>query len=193
MISHLPRWLGSLLLAIPLSATAADLAPTPTGEKTGLIPRKVLFGNPDKASPRISPDGQKLSFLAPVDGVMNVWVGPIDRPGDAKPVTRDTKRGIRIYFWAYTSGHILYLQDAAGDENWHVYAVTLASNETRDLTPLKKVNAQIVDVSHKFPTELLIGLNDRDPQYHDLYRVNIGSGERQLVQKNTEFAQFITD
>ncbi len=193
MTAHLAPWLGGLLLAIPLTASAADLAPTPTGEKTGLIPRKVLFGNPDKASPRISPDGKKISFLAPVDGVLNVWVGPIDKPGDAKPVTKDTKRGIRTYFWAYTSEHVLYLQDTAGDENMHVYAVNLGNNETKDLTPLKKVKAEIVEVSHKFPTELLIGLNDRDPKYHDVYRVNIGSGERKLVQKNTEFAGFVTD
>lgn len=193
MTSHLLRWLGGFLMALPLHAAAADLAPTPTGAKTGLIPRNVLFGNPDKAGPRISPDGKKISYLAPVDGVMNVWVGPIDKPGDARPVTKDTKRGIRLYFWAYTSGHILYLQDAAGDENWHVYAVNLTGNETKDLTPLPKVRADIVDVSHKFPTELLIGLNDRDPQYHDVYRVNIVSGDRQLVQKNTEFASFVTD
>src|SRR4051812_43630129 len=111
----------STILALFLVPAFAVGQPTPTGPKTGLIPRTVLFGNPDKASPHISPDGKQLSFLAPVDGVMNVWVAPINHPDDAKPVTQDKKRGIRAYFWAYTSNHLLYIQDKGGDENWHVY------------------------------------------------------------------------
>jgi dipeptidyl aminopeptidase/acylaminoacyl peptidase len=189
----LTRWLGCFLLFIPLAAHAADLVPTSTSARTGLIPRKVLFGNPDKAAVQISPDGKKLSYLAPVNGVMNVWVGPVDRPGDARPVTKDAQRGIRNYFWAYTNEHILYLQDLGGDENFHIYAVTLAAGETKDLTPLKKTRADVVGVSHKLPAELLIALNDRDPLYQDLQRVNLVTGERRLVQKNTEFSSFITD
>src|ERR1043166_1398177 len=149
----------------------SDQAPTPTGDKTGLIPRKVLFGNPDRASARSSPDGKQLSFLAPVDGVLNVWVAPIDKPDDAKPVTQDKKRGIRSYNWAFTSQHLLYIQDKGGDENWHVYGVDLKSGETKDLTPIKGVNARIEGVSAKFPEEILIGLNDRDPKLHDVHRV----------------------
>jgi dipeptidyl aminopeptidase/acylaminoacyl peptidase len=199
----MPTALGLLLARVALAvvvaalacaaAPAADPAPTPTGDKTGLIPRKVLFGNPDKAAPRLSPDGKQISYLAPVDGVLNIWVGPADKPEDAKPVTQDKKRGIRIYFWAYTSRHLLYLQDADGDENWHVYRVDLKSGETKDLTPIKGVNAQIVEVSHKFPNELLVGLNDRDAKYHDVHRVNLLTGDKELVQKNTEFAGFVTD
>ena len=143
-----------------------------------LIPRQVLFGNPDKAAARISPDGKQLSYLAPVDGVLNVWVGPTDDPAAAKPVTQDKKRGIRSYFWAYTGKHILYTQDADGDENWHVYCVDLASGQTTDLTPIKGVAAQIESVSHRFPTEILVGLNDRDEKLHDVYLVNITTGER---------------
>jgi dipeptidyl aminopeptidase/acylaminoacyl peptidase len=158
-----------------------------------LIPREILFGNPDKTQARISPDGTKLSYLAPVDGVLNVFVGPVDDPDAAKPVTDDKYRGIRAYFWAFGSGHILYIQDKGGDEDWHVYRVDLATEETKDLTPIDKVNAQIQQVSDKFPDELLIGLNDRDPRYHDIYRVNIGSGELELVQQNPDFASFVTD
>ena len=88
---------------------------------TQLIPREVLFGNPDKTSSGISPDGTLISYLAPLDGVLNVWVGPADDPAAAEPVTNDTDRGIRTYFWAYTNEHILYLQDQAGDENWRIY------------------------------------------------------------------------
>jgi dipeptidyl aminopeptidase/acylaminoacyl peptidase len=180
-------------LVVCAGVVVAQPGPTPTGEKTGLIPRTVLFGNPDKAAARISPDGKQLSYLAPVDGVMNVWVGPIDKPADAKPVTQDKKRGIRAYFWAYTSQHLLYIQDQGGDENWHVYRVDLKSGETKDLTPIKGVNAKIEGVSQKFPSEMLIGLNDRDPKYHDIHRVNLLTGESKLIQKNDEFAGFMTD
>ena len=102
-----------------------------------LIPRQVLFGNPDKAGPQISADGARLAYLAPVDGVLNVWVGPLDDVEAAKPVTHDTHRGIRGYFWAYTNDHIIYVQDKDGDENWRVYCVDLASGEVKDLTPLE--------------------------------------------------------
>ena len=167
--------------------------PTTTGKETGLIPRELLFGNPDKAMARISPDGKHLSYLAPVDGVMNVWVGPLDNPDAAKPVTKDKKRGIRIYLWAYTNEHILYVQDVDGDEDYNVYKVDLDTLETTNLTPLKKVRAEIQEVSHRFPKEILIGLNDRNEQFHDIYRLNLESGEKELIQKNDEFAGFTTD
>src|SRR5262245_12383361 len=169
------------------------LEPTPTGRKTGLIPRDVLFGNPDRASPQLSPDGKFLSFLAPVDGVLNVWVGPADNPREARAVTADKKRGIRTYQWAHTGEHVLYLQDADGDENWHVHAVDVQKKKTTDLTPLKKVQARISAVSHKFPKEVLVSLNDRDPTLHDVYRLNILTGEKKLVQKNDGYASFMAD
>ncbi|MCH7787309.1 MAG: S9 family peptidase [Chloroflexi bacterium] len=162
-------------------------------ESTPLIPREVLFGNPDKAAARLSPDGARLGYLAPLDGVLNVWVGSADDPAAAKPVTSDTHRGIHDYFWAFTNNHILYTQDSDGDENWHVYSVDLTTNQIKDLTPVEGVNAQIDEVSHLFPDEIVIGLNDRDAQFHDLYRVNIVTGERTLIQKNDGFARFVVD
>lgn len=158
-----------------------------------LIPRAVLFGNPDKASARISPDGKRLAHLAPVDGVLNVWVAPLGDIAAAKPVTADKNRGIRIFFWAQTNDCILYQQDVGGDEDWHVYSVNLQDGKTLDLTPLEKVAAQIEGVSYKHPDEILIGLNDRDPQFHDIYRVNIKTGQRELIEKNTQFAGYLTD
>ncbi len=163
-------------------------------EKTvSLIARQVIFGNPEKAAARLSPDGQRLAYLAPVDGVLNVWVGSPDDPDAAKPVTRDTKRGIRQYFWAYTSGHILYPQDKGGDENWRVYCVDLATGATTDLTPLDKVAARIENVSERFPGEILVGLNDRDERFHDLYRIDIATAERALIEENDGFLGFVTD
>jgi Tol biopolymer transport system component len=105
-----------------------------------LIPRKLLFGNPDKTQARISPDGAKLRYIAPVNGVLNVWVGPVENPEAAKPVTNDTNRGIRFHQWAYTSKHILYIQDKGGDENWRIYGVKLETGEVTDYTPIEKVN-----------------------------------------------------
>ena len=158
-----------------------------------LIPRHVLFGNPDKASAQISPDGMHISYLAPVNGVLNVWVAPADRPSEARPVTRDAGRGIRFYGWAYTGAHIAYLQDSGGDENWHVYVVSLDSGEVLDITPIEGVQAQIQEAGPKYPEQLLVGLNDRDPQFHDIYCIDLITGERTLVQRNDEFVGFVTD
>ncbi len=158
-----------------------------------LIPREVFFGNPDKITPCLSPDGTRISYLAPVNGVMNVWVGPADDPDSAEPVTNDTDRGIRSYFWAYTNEHILYTQDQAGEENWRVYSVTLETGETNDLTPFEGVRAHIQAVSQEFPEEILIALNDRDPALHDIHRLNITTDEKSLVMENEDFVGFITD
>lgn len=158
-----------------------------------LIPRKLLFGNPDRAAVTISPDGKKLAFLAPLQGVLNVWVAPLTRPEKAKPVTNDRRRGIRSYGWAHTNAHVLYIQDKDGDENWHVYAAGLQSKETRDLTPFRATQARIQHVSRRFPQEILVALNNRDPKFHDVHRVNILTGEIRLLQKNVEFAEFVTD
>ena len=158
-----------------------------------LIPRRALFGNPDKIMPRLSHDGTRISYLAPVNDVLNVWVGPVDDPEAARPVTNDKKRGIRTHSWAYSNKHIVYAQDKEGDENWHIYSVDLTTGQTKDLTPLEGVQARIEETSHKFPNELILGLNDRNPELHDLYRVNIDSGERSLIQENEGFFGFVTD
>ena len=162
-------------------------------EIPSLIPRKLLFGNPDKASPQISPNGSHLSFLAPVNGVLNIWVAPAGEPLAARPVTRDTGRGVRLYGWTYNGNQIAYLQDSDGDENWHIYTVDLNSDEIRDITPVEGVQAQIQRDSTKHPGHLLVGLNDRDPQLHDLYLIDLNTGERELVEKNEGFAWFVAD
>ena len=146
-------------------------------DKAQLIPRKTFFANPDKARPSLSSDGARLGYLAPVDGVMNVWVAPVGDLASARPVTSDTGRGIRSYDWAYSNDHILYVQDRDGDENWHVYCVELSSGAERDLTPYDGVHAQILQLSPDYPEDVLIGINDRNPQLHDVYRYNITTGE----------------
>ena len=186
-----PLLFGSVVSPMARAAEAAESVEPSVS--VPLVARSVLFGNPDKAAARLSPDGTKLSFLAPVDGVLNVWVGPVDDPSAAKPVTEDRKRGIRIYLWTYTPDHLVYLQDKDGDENWHVYVVDLEKGETRDLTPLEGVRAEIKRVSHKHPEEILVGLNDRKPQLHDLYRFNLKTGEKTLIELNTGFVDIMAD
>ncbi len=191
------------LLAI--TAVIAGLwASQSSGQSTAqLIPREVLFKGPDRANPLISPDGTKISYLAPVNGIMNVWVGPIDDPAAAVPVTHDTRRGIRSHFWGYTNKHLLFLHDPSGSENWIVYALNLSTGKTKALTPATatqpgatrshKITARIQQVSHNYPYEILVGLNDRDPARHDLYRLSIATGERTLIQANDGFLGFLTD
>jgi dipeptidyl aminopeptidase/acylaminoacyl peptidase len=158
-----------------------------------LIPRKAFFGNPEKARARLSPDGKRLAFVAPVEGVLNVWVSPDDDPAKAKPVTFDKHRGVVNYTWAFTSKHILYTQDKNGDEDDHVYCIHLDSGEIKDLTPFPKIAAEIDSVSERFPEEILVGINNRDPRFHDLYRINLVSGERKLLQENPGVAGFMAD
>jgi dipeptidyl aminopeptidase/acylaminoacyl peptidase len=164
-----------------------------THHEVPLIPRKLLFGNPDRAMVQISPDGKTLSWLAPLDGVLNVWVAPRGDPGNARAVTHDTGRGIRFYGWAYTNDHILYIQDKNGDENWRLYSVNLVENTERDLTPFDGVQARLIGVSYKHPEEVIIGLNDRDPRYHDIYRQALPTGERTLLLQHDRFMSVAMD
>jgi dipeptidyl aminopeptidase/acylaminoacyl peptidase len=157
-----------------------------------LIPRSILFGNPTRVSPSISPDGARLAYLAPVDGVLNVWVGT--RGGDDfRPVSEDRDRGIRFFTWAHDNRHLLYLQDRGGDEDWHLYGIDLEGGGTRDLTPFDQVQAQMVAMERRIPTTLLVGLNRRTPKLHDVYRLDLTSGELVLVAENPGFAGWVAD
>jgi dipeptidyl aminopeptidase/acylaminoacyl peptidase len=171
-----------------------DAPPVPQPAAAKLIPRKVFFDNPEKTSPQISPDGKHIAFLAPSGGVLNVWVAPVGDIGSAKAITHADKRPIRRFSWAYTNEHVVYLQDKGGDENWRAYSVALADGKEVDLTPLEGVQTQIQERSPRFPREILVALNDRDKRYHDIYRVDVVTGKRALVQKNDgEYGGFATD
>ena len=159
----------------------------------GLIPRKVLFGNPAKTAPQISPDGKHIAFIAPRAGVLNIWVAPAGDIDKARPITDDDKRGIRGYKWAYTNRDIVYRQDKGGDENWRVYAVDITTHKRVDLSAIEGVRTELQHVSHKIPNAILLGINDRDKRYHDVYRVELGSGKRTLLQKNEGYGRFVTD
>jgi len=149
-----------------------------------LIPRAKLFGNPARAQAQLSPDGRWLSWLAPKEGVLNIWLAPLGDLSAARPISDDRKRGINFHAWSFTGTHVLYLQDEGGTEDWHIYAVEIGSGKVRDLTPIANVNARIEGLSRTRPGVLAVGLNDRDKAWHDLHCVDIATGERQLLFEN---------
>lgn len=160
-----------------------------------LIDRELFFGDPEIAGARISPDGQFIAFVKPFKGTRNVWVKRTADPfASAKPLTADTSRPVRQYFWSRNGKYILFAQDKGGDENFNVYAVNPAESPAagqdvptaRNLTDAKGVAAQIYDVPRNDPDTIYVGLNDRDKSWHDLYKVKISSGERTLMRQNTE-------
>ena len=115
--------------------------------------RKIIFGNPERNQPLISPDGSQIAFLAPLNGVMNVWVGPTADLSAAKAVTQEKLRPIRTFQWANNGTHLLYLQDEGGNENFHLFVVDLAAGTTKDLTPFKSTRAEIMASSYERPDE----------------------------------------
>jgi len=164
-----------------------------TAEPPELIDRSVLFGNPERFQGRLSPDGSMMSFRAPLDGVMNVWVGERGNFDSVRPITNDTGRGIPIHFWALDSKHVFYTRDEGGDENFHLYSVDLESGEITDLTPYAGVQAQVLAQSEDHPGIVVVGINDRDPQWHDVYSVDLATAERTLLAEATGFAQILVD
>ncbi|MEP4889551.1 MAG: alpha/beta fold hydrolase [Aliiglaciecola sp.] len=195
MRQHMHYLLTAIILASLISCSSQT--PTPLTDRvdqaTPIIPRDTLFGNPSKYQGRLSPDGTKISFQAPLNGVMNVWLGPRDEANKAKPITQDTGRGIPSYFWALDNKHIMYIQDKNGDENWHIYRIDLNTNDILDLTPFEGVRGDFIGQSEDTPGIAIIGMNDRDPKWHDVYRVNIVTGERELLEQNPGFAFYTID
>ncbi len=180
MSSRLPILLFAVLALVPGVLLAS------TATETELISRDALFGNPERANVQMSPDGKSLAWVAPVDGVLNVWVAPANDLTKAKAVTNDKARGIRQYFWTYRPNTLLYVRDSGGDEDFHLYSVDVATGKSRDLTPFAKTTAMINRVSPRHPDAVLVGMNDRDAKWHDLYRVDLVSGKRTLVLKNDQ-------
>jgi dipeptidyl aminopeptidase/acylaminoacyl peptidase len=182
---------------LALAATAAVLAFTSvTSQAAGpapLIERTKLFGNPSRSQGRISPDGKWLSWLAPKDGVMNIWIAPVAEPTKARALTAETTRPIRAYFWSPNSALVLFINDKGGDENFLLYGVDVASGAQKALTPFEKTRAEVLGISRQIKDRILVGLNNRDPRWHDVYSLDLKTGALTLVMKNDGFAGFDAD
>jgi dipeptidyl aminopeptidase/acylaminoacyl peptidase len=158
-----------------------------------LIERAKLFGNPVRAQGRISPDGRWLSWLAPRDGVMNLWLAPASDPADARPMTAEKKRPIGQYLWAPDSRALLYVQDKEGDENFLLYRVDIDSGADACLTPFENTRVVIVGTSVTKRDRILVGLNNRDPQWHDVHELNLATGVLTEIIRGDGFAGFLAD
>jgi dipeptidyl aminopeptidase/acylaminoacyl peptidase len=195
MIKLTTTLLAATSLALP-SAAAADnhrQQASATGQAAPLIPREDLFGNPTRTGGQISPDGNWLSWRAPKDGVMNVWVAPVSDPAAARPITSSTDRPIPQYFWAPDSRSVLYVQDKGGDENYLLYGVDVASGAERTLTPFENTRVELIGTSNRIKDKVLVGVNNRDPRFHDVHMLDLNSGELTLVQQNDAYAGFLAD
>ncbi len=182
----------------PRSTRPAAVAARPTARRAALPPlldRELFFGNPEIAAAQISPDGQYVAFLKPWNETRNIYVKKTSEPfAKARLLTAETKRPIPAFFWSRDSRLILYVKDNDGDENYNVWAVDPAAPSaegkeapaSRNITDLQGVRAEIYALPKKTPDTLYVGLNDRDASWHDLYRIQISTGKRELLRKNTE-------
>ena len=169
--------------------------PTRAGEESdGLLRRRLIFADPERSLVRISHDGTRIAFRAPVDGVLNLWIAPIDRIDEARPVTAVPDRNLGPWIiWMHDNRHVVFFREVAGDENWRTWRVDLQTGDVRVLTPGPGVTCYIQQISRHFPSELLIAHNARDKRYFDVYRVNVATGESTLVQLNDGLVGHFTD
>ncbi len=169
--------------------------PTPTeGKVPPLIPRAHLFANPARAGISISPDGHWLAWLADDCGVMNIWAAPRDNPDAARQLTFDHHRGISGFSWSYVPNLLLFSQDRDGDENWRLFGVDIANAQVSELVPVKPgARIGVFALSRIHRNEILVNVNERDPRYADLYRLDLRSGKLTLVEENPGFAAYLAD
>ena len=159
-----------------------------------LIARTAFFGNPSRATATLSPDGAHIAFLAPRDGVLNVWVAPTGAMDQVKPLTAEKERPIQTFFWSPDGTRVLYLEDKGGTEDFLLYGVALADGKTVAYTPFPKTRVEIVRVSPEVKDAILIGLNNRDAEWHDVWRLNPATGALTLVWKNPgDYAAVVAD
>lgn len=183
----------SLLLAACAVMTVAGV-PALAQSDTPLIPREKIFGNPTKVAGRLSPDGKWLSWIAPRDGVLNIHVAPAGNPAAVRALTSETKRPIRQYFWSPDSRQILFINDAGGDENFLLYGVDVTSGEQRTLTPFEKTRVRIINISNEVTDRILVGVNNRDPKWHDVHSLDLRTGKLAPVLINKgDYSNFLAD
>ncbi len=191
------------LAILALTLTAGSAMAQQASGLPPLIDRQLFFGNPEITSATLSPDGRYIAFRKPFKDTLNIWVKKTEEPFEsARLVTNDTRRPIPGFFWSRDSKYVLFVQDQAGDENYNVYAVNPAEPTkqgsevpaARNLTDAKGARAFIYDVPRHNPDIIHVGLNDRDQAWHDVYEVQISTGARKLLRKNTDkIAEWVFD
>jgi dipeptidyl aminopeptidase/acylaminoacyl peptidase len=147
-----------------------------------LIPVEDFFRNAEIRGFSISPDGQHLAFQKPWESRMNIFVKPVNGTSEIR-LTSAKERDIQGYFWK-NNNTLVFIQDKGGDENFHLYSVKIDGSNLRELTPFDGVLAQIIDPLEDIDEEMIIGLNKRNPQIFDPYRININTGEMTLIMEN---------
>jgi dipeptidyl aminopeptidase/acylaminoacyl peptidase len=167
---------GAVALGLTLGFLAA------ISEAADTIPMRDFFRNPEKAGFEVSPDGKSIAFLQPWESRLNIHV-QTRGSNEVKRVTEVKDRDIRQYLWK-GNDYLVYLKDNGGDENFHVYVVDRQGKGTRELTPFDKVRAGIINPLVDSDEELLVGLNKRNPQLFDVYRLNVRTGELKLEVEN---------
>ena len=181
----------NILFAMLAAAVPAAALAQPA--QVELLPRAAIFGNPTKVQGLISPDGKWISWIAPRDGVLNIWVAPAADPSKARPLTEEKVRPIRQHFWARNSKEILFINDRGGDENFLLYGVSPEGGAMKSYTPFQKTRVIPIAGSRKRVDEILIGLNNRDARFHDVYLLNTATGELKLVYQNDQYGAFEAD
>ncbi len=182
-----------IVIIIVLAATFITATTFAQHVNSTLIPRKVLFATPDKVNVTLSRDGKYIGYLAPKDGVLNIWIADSKNLANAKAITDDKDRGVRSYFWMYDNKHIMYFKDNDGNENFRLYSYNLQNNDTKLLTPENGVTVVIYGRSSNKPNEIAISLNQRNKRYFDLYRLNLVDYSKTLIMENNKFTNFIVD
>ena len=172
----------------------ANLLGPAYAEMPDLVARKVFFDNPDYMNVQPSPDGQHLAYVAPLDGVNNLWLAPIADPAAGRPLTKVTDRNIATYYrWAFTSRHLVFFRERDGDENFRAASVDIESGAVVPLSPEQGVKSFMQEVSNKFPDEVLLRHNARDKSYFDLFKVNVVTGASELIYENHDYITLATD
>lgn len=174
-----------LLMSILSSAPADESAPP-------IIPLRDFFKNPQTTGYELSPSGNLIGFLKPVDSRLNIFV-QAKSGGDAKQITQVKDRDIRSFFWKGDK-YLLFLKDNGGDENFHLYVTQIDGTGQRDLTPFDGVRAEVIDDLEDHPTDLLVALNQRNKEVFDAYRLNVETGDLKMVAENPgNIASWSTD
>ena len=187
------RPLAFLAILLPAVSPAMETKPQKSPEPPPLVPLRDFFRNPVAAAYQVSPGGDYISWMAPWESRLNVFVQPVDGSAEPRRLTSATKRDIGGYFWS-AKDQIVYLQDDGGDENFHLYAVNADGGGQKDLTPFPGVRVGVVDDLRDDEDHLLVSLNKRDARVFDVFRLNTRNGEMELVAENPgSVTSWITD